>query len=98
AVEPTVEVAVFVQRPGVLGGRGRAGQPRHVPGAVDGRLDREHMVDVELVPAAERGLADRLPVRAAGERLTAAASLVVTQPALPQVHRLADRADPGDLV
>ena len=77
---------------------GRGGQPRDVPGPVDGGLEREHVVDVELVPAAERGLADRLPVRAAGERLAAAAALVVAQPALPQVHRLADRADPGNLV
>src|SRR5439155_25585940 len=46
---------------------------------------------------AERLLADGLPEVAAGERLAAAAPLVVAQVPLPQVHHLAQRAHGGQL-
>ena len=83
---------------GALGGgelgRGEAGD---VPGAFDGVAQGVHPVDVDVAPAAEGAFADRVPERAAGEALAAAAAFVLDDVALPQVHDLAERAHGGQL-
>ena len=68
-----------------------------MPGPLDGRLQGQDAVDVDAVPAAERGPPDHAPEVAAGEAGAAAAPLVVAQVALPEVDDLAERAHVGQL-
>ena len=68
-----------------------------MPGPLDLGLQGEDPVDVDVVPAAVRLVADGPPEVAVGERGTAAAALVVTDVALPQVDDLTERTRAGKL-
>jgi hypothetical protein len=59
------------------GGDGAGRQARDVPGPLDRVAQPEDPVDVHVLPAAERLLADAPPEVAAAERRTAAAPLAV---------------------
>ena len=75
----------------------RGGEHGQEPGPVHLGPQPGDVVHVHPVPAAKGGLANLPPERARGERLAAAAALVIANAAQPHVHDLTSRAGTGHL-
>src|SRR6266699_653048 len=95
-VQPARELVVGVEGAGQPAGRARAGDPGDIAVPVNGRTQADDLVNVQLVPSAEPGLADAGPEGAVPEPGPAPAAVIPLQAPAPDELKLADREESRD--